>query len=110
MVKACLKKNTYEKYAVKIIRLHGGEELLEDFKNEFFLLRDLESPYLPKVYEFFYNKVKCKIHIVMELIEYPDLTTLVYSMGCLTEFQANRIFKKILEGIKYLHSNFICHR
>ena len=46
----------------------------------------------------------------MELIEMPDLSTLVNSMGCLTEYKARKILKRILEGIYYLHTNFICHR
>jgi calcium/calmodulin-dependent protein kinase I len=46
----------------------------------------------------------------MEKIEGFEMFEVIQKLGHYTETDAMVIFYQILEAIKYLHSNYICHR
>jgi calcium/calmodulin-dependent protein kinase I len=46
----------------------------------------------------------------MEKINGIEMFEVIHNLGHYTETDARLIFHQILEAIKFLHSNYICHR
>lgn len=76
--------------------------------NEINILKGLRHPNNIKILETFQTD---KHHmIVMELCPGGDLLNYVRKRRKLTEKYAKFVFKQIMEGIAYLHSNKVAHR
>jgi cyclin-dependent kinase 12/13 len=74
-------------------------------EKQFNLIRQLDSPYIIKVYENFNNKGnECLIS------EYFEFVLIEIIKNRLQEDELKKIFKQIVEGVYHLHKNGIIHR
>ena len=76
--------------------------------NEVEILKSVDHPNLPRVFEFFEDETK--YYIVMELCKGGDLFDKIVEMQIFDEKQAAEIMFQILSGLTYLHSKSIVHR
>jgi len=84
---------------------------LDDIKEEFMLLRQLDHPSIARVLDIFEDTVN--IYVVAEPYFGGDLTTLVskameHGVTPTVEW-IGRVFKQVLEGLAYLHSQMVMH-
>ena len=98
---------TKEKVAIKKI-IKSKEDYLSDNEilDEIEILKNLEHPDIVKIIEF-YNTEEA-FYIVNEYCEYGELYDQVNNE--LSEIQICVIFRQILSGLAYLHSNNVAHR
>lgn len=86
-------------------------EKINQAKNEFYNLKGVDSEYIIKAYELFYNPRKGRLWTLMEYDEdIGELTELVESEGFFNEELAKSIFKMLVEGVLTLHKSGLCHR
>lgn len=72
-----------EEYAVKVSK---GKNSCSFARNEYLLLKDLDHPYIPKVYAFFANDDHTKAYLVMEYLSgFVDLNEHVKEHGPLND-------------------------
>jgi calcium-dependent protein kinase len=76
--------------------------------NEIKILKTLDHPNIPRIYEFFEDE--SNFYLVLELCEGGDLFDRITELEIFTEEQASEIMSQILSGIHYLHSKKIIHR
>lgn len=114
--------NDHKKYALKILKEEkNSEEDIDQFNKEIKFLgilsdkeNDLDSNYIPRIYASGNLRIGEEIYdnlaFVLDLAERGDLFLYVFnSNNGLSEKFSKFIFKKIVEGIKFCHENFICH-
>ena len=97
---------TNEKVAIKKIYKTTDEESESEIINEIEILKKLNHPDIVKVLEFY--KTEQAYYIVSEYCSGGELFQKAETH--LSETQIAVIFKQILSGISYLHSNNIVHR
>jgi len=81
-VKKCIKKDTTEARAVKIIR-NNDVEMLKAIKMEFLIQKNLSHPNIVQVYEMYFNPLASQVEIVMELVEGCELFDAITAAGAL---------------------------
>ena len=98
---------TKEKFAIKKI-YKTNEDLLSDgiLIDEIEILKNLSHPDIVKIIEFYGTQEA--YYIVNEYCSGGELYD--KAIGYLSETQVSVIFKQILSGLSYLHSNNIVHR
>lgn len=72
------------------------------------ILKTVDHPNLPRIYEFFEDEVN--YYIVLELCKGGDLFDKILELKVFTESQAAEIMFQILSGVTYLHGKNIVHR
>eukprot|EP00347_Sterkiella_histriomuscorum_P015913 403355208 len=95
--------------AVKVIR-EDDEEKIIAHRNEFKIMESLDNPHIVKGYELFINVQKKEVHEVMKYIDGKEILDQISEMGAYSEKEAQYIFKQIMVGLEYLHSEGVCHR
>eukprot|EP00931_Biecheleriopsis_adriatica_P121688 TRINITY_DN9674_c0_g1_i3.p1 TRINITY_DN9674_c0_g1~~TRINITY_DN9674_c0_g1_i3.p1 ORF type:complete len:869 (+),score=215.93 TRINITY_DN9674_c0_g1_i3:26-2632(+) len=84
---------------------------LDDIKEEFGILKQLDHPRIAKVIEMFEDNAN--VYVVSEPYFGGDLTTLLAKAGehgvQPTHHWIGRIFKQVVEGVAHLHSKHIMH-
>eukprot|EP00347_Sterkiella_histriomuscorum_P003207 403365182 len=84
----------------------------ESLKKEIDILRNLDHPNIIKLYDSIDNGLK--VNLVMEYVEGKSLYSFLRKKGGFTlkidETTAKVIFKQIVDGVAYLHSQKITHR
>ena len=75
--------------------------------HEIEILKKLRHPFISQIYDTF--ETDTHILIVMEYI-CGDLLSFIRKRAKLNESSAKIIFKQVIEGLKYIHSNKIVHR
>jgi serine/threonine protein kinase len=116
-VKRCVRKETGELRAVKIIR-NNDAEMMRAIKTEFLIQKKLSHPNVVQAYELYFNPWTSHIQIVMELVEGCELLDAVVAAGrlpgtgflILAEDEAKQYFREILQAIEYMHRKGVCHR
>ena len=83
------------------------ESIIKREKDALNLLKNLRSPFLPKIYDSF--ETDTHFIIVMEYI-YENFLNYLIKRGKLLENLAKIIFKQIIAGLQFLHTNNIVHR
>ena len=76
--------------------------------NEIDVMKDLEHPNIVKYIE--YHETRAHIFIIMEYIEYGDLSTYTEAGNAMAEFMCQTMAQQILDALHYLHSKSITHR
>jgi len=103
------------KFAKKLVALKSlNKECLTDevqkqkLMKEVNLLLKLRHNNIVKIYE----TIETEKHliIVMELCAGGDLLSYVRKRRRLKEPFAKNIFKQIIDGLRYIHENLVCHR
>ena len=98
---------TKEKVAIKKIKKSIADYLSDgEILDEIEILKNLEHPDIVKIIEF-YNTENA-FYIVNEYCQYGELYDQVSNK--LSEIQICVIFRQILSGLAYLHSNNVAHR
>ena len=113
-VKKCEHKVTNQIRAVKIIR-SDDDEYMEISKREFTLLKDLNCPWVVKVYDCIHDESKHRLYLIMELIKGETLEDFILKTqsdgnSFIPESLVKQIIKQLLTAISYIHTNGICHR
>jgi len=103
------------KFAKKLVALKSlNKECLTDevqkqkLMKEVNLLLKLRHNNIVKIYE----TIETEKHliIIMELCAGGDLLSYVRKRRRLKEPFAKNIFKQIIDGLRYIHENYVCHR
>lgn len=111
-VHRCVRKDTQEDFACKIIDCQLIEErfqgMMQQFQTEIEALRQLKHPSIIRLYDVYLTENK--IFIVMEMMKGGELFDYVVQKGTLTEKEASKIVKMVTSALVYMHSMNICHR
>ena len=100
---------TKRKVAIKIIsklKLTKKEEIR--LKREIQIVTQLNHQNIIKIYEI--KEDKNNFYLIMEYYSEGDLYRFLSKYNKLNEEDASIIFYQIVNGVEYLHNNFICHR
>lgn len=84
------------------------EQALERFQQEAQLLKQLESPHIVKLLDYFVEDHRG--YIVLEHVDGKTLRQLVKEEGALSEERAKEIATQMCDILQYLHSKNIIHR
>ena len=110
-VRKCIHLRSNDVRVVKIIAKAGlPQDVIESrsvFK-EVEVLKAVDHPNLPRVYEFFEDGLN--FYIVLELCKGGDLFDRIVQVTKFQENEASEIMEQILSGITYLHGRNILHR
>lgn len=110
-VRKCTHKKTKDLRVVKIIaksRLMKEEIETRAVFKEVEILKTVDHPNLPRIYEFFEDSDN--FYIILEFCKGGDLFDKIVEMQQFSENQAAWIMYQILSGLTYLHSMKIIHR
>jgi BR serine/threonine kinase len=110
-VKLAEHKVTRRQFAIKIIpkdafQLHP--EIQEKTRREIALMRLMDHPHLLRMHEILESQRH--LYLVLEHVSHGELFDYLSARGQLAPSDAIRIFRQIVYGLDYLHSNSICHR
>ena len=108
-VKLGIHITTKKKVAIKIIskfKLTKNEEIR--LKREIQILNKLNHPNIIKIYEI--KEDKNNFYLIMEYYSEGDLYKFISKYNKLNEEDASIIFYQIVNGVEYLHNNYISHR
>ncbi|KAH9419274.1 hypothetical protein DERP_005781 [Dermatophagoides pteronyssinus] len=81
---------------------------IEDLKNELFILKKINNPYIVKLYAHFV--VNTNLFIFLKLANSGTLARYVHMKGVLKERESQMLFSQMLVAIEYIHSLNIAHR
>ena len=105
------KKTDFKLYCCKEI-LKSKVEDLPKFRNEINILSKVDHPNIIRLFEIFEDNRY--ISIIMELCEGGNLFDKINELAAkdksFSEKEAVKIFKQIISGVSYCHSQGICHR
>ena len=110
-VRKCIHKKSKDERVVKIIaksRLLKEEIETRAVFKEVEILKTVDHPNLPRIYEFFEDSDN--FYIILEFCKGGDLFDKIVEMQEFSEDQAAWIMHQILSGLTYLHGMKIIHR
>jgi calcium-dependent protein kinase len=109
-VRICKHKKSKVERVVKIISkaAFGNSLSSDEVFEEVNILKNLDHPNLPRVYEFFEDPTH--YFIVLEYCKGGDLFDRIIKMKNFQEAQAAEIMSQLLAGVNYLHSKGVFHR
>lgn len=109
-VKLAIHKETGEQVAIKIIEKSKISQAFSigNVNNEVDVLSKLSHPNIAKLYQVIENSNY--LYLVLEHCYLGDLNAYIVKKKRLDEFEAIRIFDKLLDVINYLHTRKIAHR
>ena len=100
---------TKKEVAIKIIpKLKLTKQDKIRLKREIKILHHLNHQNIIKIYEI--KEDKNNFYLIMEYYSEGDLYKFLSKNNKLNEEDASIIFFQIVNGVEYLHNNFICHR
>merc|ERR1712166_1159479 len=110
VVKECTKKETGEKFALKIIdksKTRGAKET-KMIENEVQTMRSVKHPNCVGLYDVYDTKEE--LFLVMELVSGGDLFDRIVDKGKYQESDAVRLVRNMATAINHLHEQNIIHR
>lgn len=108
-VQKCTRKATGEERAVKIIekrQMNESEKIRMKYEIE--ILKNLNNPYIVRLYEVFEDKDS--IFLVTELCDGRELFDEITSRKKFSEMEAAIVTKQICRAMAYCHEKNVCHR
>lgn len=104
IVKKCYDKKTGEVFAVKTITLEREHILF--LKKNFQDVKALKHPHILTYKSLFFELKYARCYLLMDYLPYPDLQ----EAGVHSEEELKVIVYQLLDTLKYIHHNKICHR
>ena len=102
--------STGQSVAIKVINKHKishNAHLVANVKREIDIMRQLDHPYIVKLYEVMATKTK--IYFVLEFVKGGELFAKV-AKGRLNESQSRKYFHQLISAIGYCHAIGVYHR
>ncbi|XP_035755339.1 death-associated protein kinase 2 [Egretta garzetta] len=112
IVKKCRDKSTGMEYAAKFIKKRQSRASRrgvrrEEIEREVTILQQILHANIIKLYDIYENKTD--VVLILELVSGGELFDFLAQKESLSEEEATRFIKQILDGVNYLHSKKIAH-
>ncbi|KAJ8261340.1 hypothetical protein COCON_G00170630 [Conger conger] len=112
VVKKCREKSSGTGFAAKFIKKRRSKSSRrgvsrDDIEREVSILKEIQHPNVITLHDVFENKAE--VILILELVAGGELFDFLAEKESLTEEQATKFLKQILEGVLYLHSKQIAH-
>ncbi|XP_073435481.1 death-associated protein kinase 2 isoform X2 [Dendrobates tinctorius] len=112
IVKRCKEKKTGIDYAAKFIKKRQSRAsrrgvTREEIEREVDILRDIQHHNIITLHDVYENKTD--VVLILELVSGGELFDFLAQKESLSEEEATRFIKQILEGVNYLHTRKIAH-
>ncbi|KAM9310972.1 death-associated protein kinase 2 [Gastrophryne carolinensis] len=112
IVKKCREKKTGTEYAAKFIKKRQSAAsrrgvTREEIEREVNILHYIQHPNIITLQDVYENKTD--VVLILELVSGGELFDFLAQKESLSEEEATRFIKQILEGVNYLHSRKIAH-
>ncbi|KAM4747070.1 death-associated protein kinase 2 [Rhinophrynus dorsalis] len=112
IVKKCREKRTGVDYAAKFIKKRQSRAsrrgvTREEIEREVNILQDIQHPNIITLQDVYENKTD--VVLILELVSGGELFDFLAQKESLSEEEATRFIKQILEGVNYLHTRKIAH-
>ncbi|XP_072258166.1 death-associated protein kinase 2 [Pyxicephalus adspersus] len=112
IVKRCREKKTGTEYAAKFIKKRQSRAsrrgvTREEIEREVNILREIQHPNIITLQDVYENKTD--VVLILELVSGGELFDFLAQKESLSEEEATRFIKQILEGVDYLHTRNIAH-
>ncbi|NWX31511.1 DAPK3 kinase, partial [Notiomystis cincta] len=112
IVKKCREKSTGVEYAAKFIKKRQSRASRrgvsrEEIEREVTILQQVLHANIVKLHDIYENKTD--VVLILELVSGGELFDFLAQKESLSEEEATRFIKQILDGVNYLHSKKIAH-
>ncbi|NWZ99632.1 DAPK3 kinase, partial [Nesospiza acunhae] len=112
IVKKCREKSTGLEFAAKFIKKRQSRASRrgvsrEEIEREVSILQQILHANIVKLHDIFENKTD--VVLILELVSGGELFDFLAQKESLSEEEATRFIKQILDGVNYLHSKKIAH-
>ncbi|NXF25076.1 DAPK3 kinase, partial [Rhodinocichla rosea] len=112
IVKKCREKSTGLEYAAKFIKKRQSRASRrgvsrEEIEREVSILQQILHANIVKLHDIYENKTD--VVLILELVSGGELFDFLAQKESLSEEEATRFIKQILDGVNYLHSKKIAH-
>ncbi|XP_009467951.1 PREDICTED: death-associated protein kinase 2 isoform X1 [Nipponia nippon] len=112
IVKKCREKSTGMEYAAKFIKKRQSRASRrgvrrEEIEREVTILQQVLHANIIKLHDIYENKTD--VVLILELVSGGELFDFLAQKESLSEEEATRFIKQILDGVNYLHSRKIAH-
>ncbi|NXY70301.1 DAPK3 kinase, partial [Glareola pratincola] len=112
IVKKCREKSTGVEYAAKFIKKRQSRASRrgvrrEEIEREVNILQQILHANIIKLHDIYENKTD--VVLILELVSGGELFDFLAQKESLSEEEATRFIKQILDGVNYLHSKKIAH-
>ncbi|NXX30396.1 DAPK3 kinase, partial [Nicator chloris] len=112
IVKKCREKSTGVEYAAKFIKKRQSRASRrgvsrEEIEREVTILQQVLHTNIIKLHDIYENKTD--VVLILELVSGGELFDFLAQKESLSEEEATRFIKQILDGVNYLHSKKIAH-
>ncbi|NXN86535.1 DAPK3 kinase, partial [Bombycilla garrulus] len=112
IVKKCREKSTGVEYAAKFIKKRQSRASRrgvsqEEIEREVTILQQVLHTNIVKLHDIYENKTD--VVLILELVSGGELFDFLAQKESLSEEEATRFIKQILDGVNYLHSKKIAH-
>nr|XP_031535364.1 death-associated protein kinase 2 isoform X2 [Vicugna pacos] len=112
IVKRCREKSTGLEYAAKFIKKRQSQAsrrgvCREEIQREVSILRQVLHPNVITLHDVFENRTD--VVLILELVSGGELFDFLAQKESLSEEEATRFIKQILDGVNYLHAKKIAH-
>ncbi|XP_064933104.1 death-associated protein kinase 2 isoform X4 [Columba livia] len=112
IVKKCREKSTGVEYAAKFIKKRQSRASRrgvrrEEIEREVAILQQILHANIIKLHDIYENKTD--VVLILELVSGGELFDFLAQKESLSEEEATRFIKQILDGVNYLHSKKIAH-
>ncbi|XP_027765436.1 death-associated protein kinase 2, partial [Empidonax traillii] len=112
IVKRCQERSTGTEYAAKFIKKRQSRASRrgvsrEEIQREVSILQQVLHPNIVELHDIYENKTD--VVLILELVSGGELFDFLAQKESLSEEEATRFIKQILDGVNYLHSKKIAH-
>ncbi|XP_054475145.1 death-associated protein kinase 2 isoform X2 [Anoplopoma fimbria] len=112
IVKRCIERSTGVEYAAKFIKKRQSRASRrgvkrEEIEREVDILQQLQHNNIVELHDVYENRTD--VVLILELVSGGELFDFLAQKESLSEEEATRFIKQILDGVEYLHSKKIAH-
>nr|XP_020474958.1 death-associated protein kinase 2 [Monopterus albus] len=112
VVRRCIEKSTGTEFAAKFIKKRQSRASRrgvrrEEIEREVSILQELQHPNIVALHDVYENRTD--MVLILELVSGGELFDFLAQKESLSEEEATRFIKQVLDGVQYLHSKRIAH-